>query len=83
MPVTSTLGTLALSVAVVALVAALVKHRGGWRTTEALIPLAIVLVTIHWIVPMPDAMQIALAILSLMISGSVFWQFMRRSRSAG
>lgn len=78
---TSTLGIVALSVALLTFGAALVKHRGAWRTPEALIPGAIVLATLHVIVPMSDRVQVSLATLSLLISGSMIWQFIRRGRT--
>lgn len=81
MSLTPILGPIALSVALIALGMAVVKHRGAWRTPDALIPLALVLITIQWLVPLPDSVQISLAILSLMISVSGMWQISRRRRS--
>ena len=71
---TSTLGVLAFAVALVALIAALVKHRGDWRNREALIPGAILLGAVHWIVPISEELQLSFAVLSMLVSGSVIWQ---------
>jgi hypothetical protein len=64
----SSAGALAFWFAVLLLGIALVKHRGRWGNPEVLVPIALVLVGVHWVVPMSEGIQVVVAYLSIGVS---------------
>ncbi|HET9066729.1 MAG TPA: hypothetical protein VFN22_12990 [Gemmatimonadales bacterium] len=64
-------------VALVTMVAALVKSRGDWRAPAVLIPVAIILGAVHFLVPMSEGVQIILLVLATIIIAPLLVRFVR------
>ena len=74
-------GVAALGLALIALGLAVFKRGAGRRTSTVLVPAAIVLGTLHWVVQMAPLTEHLLTVASLLLSSAALW-FLSRRRNA-
>jgi hypothetical protein len=77
----SLLGTAALGLAVIALVLALGKKGKARRPAAVLVPTAIILGTLHWVVQLPPLGEWLLGVVSLLLAAAGVWDLYQRRES--
>jgi hypothetical protein len=78
------LGTAALALAAIALGLGLANRGKGRRPAAVLLPVAIILGTLHWVVQLSPLIDLFLTITSLLLAVAALWDlFRRRDDQAG
>jgi hypothetical protein len=70
-------GITALGLAIIALGLALIRRGAGRRTASVLVPIAIVLGTLHWVVRMAPLTEHLLTVASILLSIAALWSLYR------